>query len=96
MNRAECNAFREFRQGFVPKGHATIARGFNAGTGREENAESQRDGCAGLPVVPEFQPSLRDSIQRDSNPGLETPGYFHLSFRTRDGESPKGIRAGAV
>jgi len=34
-DQARRNASREFRQGFVPEGHPTIARRFNAGLSRQ-------------------------------------------------------------
>jgi len=68
--------------GFVPEGHPTIARRFNAGSSREYR-QVPEGRLRWLPIVPEFQPSLRDSYKPDSNPGVETPGYCRVSLRDR-------------
>lgn len=42
--------------------------------------QSAEGGGRGAPVALEYQPSLRDAGLVASQPGVETPGQFHLSL----------------
>ncbi len=64
--------------GFVPKGHLTIARRFNAGEAKKGTPRPEGT----IENTPYFQPSLRDGPDlRVRSPGVETPRYCRKPLR---------------
>ena len=83
---------------FVPEGHLTVARRFNAGTGRKCR-ESRRDGwkqahCLRDWQVLKTQPSLRDSNRFCLIPALKRRAIISLSLR--DDTAEQKIKCFAV